>query len=273
MTHPRPGASLKVRILEAMNAIPTILPTIFSNLSTVRRCLAALAAGLLAAQGTAQEADLLKTDKARESYAVGADMARNLKGRAVEAEVEPLLRGMRDVLSGSALLMTDEELRKSLRVWQDKIRIKRVQATTAGAPADIAEENLAKGTAFLAQNQTNAGVVTLPSGLQYKILKAGTGPKPSLTDTVECQHKTSFIDGIEYNSSYRSGIPAHLKVGQAGPAWKEALPLMPVGSKWQLFIPSQLAYGEKGVVEARGNRTKIGPNAALICELELLTIK
>ena len=256
-------------MLEAMQAILTILPT----LSTGRRWLAALAAVLLAAQGIAQEAGLLQTDKARESYAVGADLARTLKGRAVEVEVEPLLRGMRDVLSGSQLQMTDEDLRKTLRAWQDGIRKTRVRGTTAGAPVNIAEENLAKGAAFLAQNKTNAGVVTLPSGLQYKILKAGTGPKPSLTDTVECHHQTSFIGGIEYNSSYLSGIPANIKVGQAGAAWKEALPLMPVGSKWRLFIPPQLAYGEKGVVEARGNRTRIGPNVTLICELELLGIK
>jgi FKBP-type peptidyl-prolyl cis-trans isomerase FklB len=178
---------------------------------------------------------------------------------------------MRDVLSGSKLLMTDEDLRKTLRAWQDELRKQRSQAT-AGAPEDVAQENLAKGAAFLAQNKTNAGVVTLPSGLQYKILKAGNGRKPSPTDTVECHHLTRFIDGTEYNTTYRVGTPATFKIGEAPAAWKQALPLMPVGSKWQLFIPPQLAYGEKGVEDARG-RTKIGPNTTLICELELVAIK
>ena len=246
-----------------MNAMP---PT-----STALRSLSTLAMTLLTALGTAQEADLFKTDKARESYAVGVDMARNLKGRAVPVEVEPLLSGMRDVLAGGKLKMTDEDLRKTLRTWQDEIRKQRFQTKTV-APETVAQENLAKGSAFLAQNQTNAGVVTLPSGLQYKILKAGAGPKPGLSDTVECHHKSMFIDGKEYNSTYLAGTPATLKVGEAVAAWKEALPLMTVGSKWQLFIPPQLAYGEKGVLDGRG-RTKIGPNATLICELDLLAIR
>ena len=227
--------------------------------------------GMLTVQLSAQQANTFKTEKDKESYAIGVDMARNIKGRAVQVEVEPLLRGMRDVLSGSKLLMTDEDLRKTLKAWQDELRKQRSQAT-AGAPEDVAQENLAKGAAFLAQNKTNAGVVTLPSGLQYRILKAGNGRKPSPTDTVECHHVTRFIDGTEYNTTYRTGIPATLKVSATNAAWKEALPLMPVGSKWQLFIPPQLAYGEKGVTDARG-RSKIGPNTTLICELELLAIK
>ena len=239
--------------------------------STAPRYLTALVIGLLATQATAQEVNLLKTEKDKESYAVGVDMAKNLKGRAVEVEVEPLLRGMRDVLSGGKLLMTDEDLRSTLKAWQDGIRRKQFQ-TRAAAPASVAEANLAAGTAFLAQNKTNAGVVTLPSGLQYKILKAGNGPKPAATDTVECHHRTMFIDGKEFNSTYLVGTPATLKVGQAVAAWKEALPLMPVGSKWRLFIPPQLAYGEKGVQDGRG-RSKIGPGTTLICELELLAIK
>jgi FKBP-type peptidyl-prolyl cis-trans isomerase len=233
--------------------------------------LAFITVTLLAARASAQDAGVLKTQKDKESYAIGVDMARNLKGRAVHVEVEPLLSGMRDVLSGGNLQMTDEDLRKTLKAWQDQIRRTQSQTRTA-EPATLAQENLAKGAAFLAQNQTNAGVVTLPSGLQYKILKAGNGPKPAVTDTVQCQHKTMFIDGKEYNSTYLVGTPATLKVGDAVAAWKEALPLMPVGSKWQLFIPPQLAYGEKGVLDGRG-RSKIGPNTTLICELELVAIK
>jgi len=250
-----------------MNAISTILPT----LSTTRLLLAALAAGLLAAQGTAQEAGLLKTDQARESYAIGVDMAKNIRGRAVDVEVESLLKGMQDVFSGGKLLMSDADIRQTLRNWNEAMRNKRVP-TTASVNGTVAEENLAKGVAFMAQNRTNAGVVTLPSGLQYLILKAGAGPRPALSDMVECHQKSMFIDGKEYNSTYLAGTPAILKVGEAVAAWKEALPLMPVGSKWRLFIPPQLAYGEKGVLDGRG-RTKIGPNTTLICELDLLAIK
>ena len=232
---------------------------------------AVLAASFLPAAGIAQQANALKSEKDKESYAIGVDMAKNIKGRAVQVEVEPFLRGMRDVLSGSKLQMTDEDLRKTLRAWQNELRKKR-SLGMADAPEDVAQQNLAKGAAFLAQNKTNAGVVTLPSGLQYKVLKAGNGRKPSITDTVQCHHRTTFIDGTEYNTTYLVGTPASFKVGAATAAWKEALPLMTVGSKWQLFIPPQLAYGEKGVEDGRG-RSKIGPNTTLICEIELLGIK
>jgi UDP-GlcNAc:undecaprenyl-phosphate/decaprenyl-phosphate GlcNAc-1-phosphate transferase len=233
--------------------------------------MAVLAASCLPAKASAQQANALKTDKDKQSYAIGVDMARTMKGRRVQVDVDPLLQGMRDVLTGAELKMTDEDLRKTLRAWQDERRGTPSPAVIAG-PAGVAQENLAKGTAFLAQNQTNAGVVTLPSGLQYKILKAGNGPQPKATDTVECHHRSTFIDGIENNSTYRVGAPATIKISSAIAAWKEALPLMSVGSKWRLFIPPQLAYGQKGVVDARG-RTKIAPNSTLICDMELVGIK
>jgi UDP-GlcNAc:undecaprenyl-phosphate/decaprenyl-phosphate GlcNAc-1-phosphate transferase len=227
--------------------------------------------GSLALPGHCGEPSIVQTPKDKESYAIGVDMARTMKGRRVQVEIEPLLQGMRDALTGAELKMTDEDLRKTLRAWQDERRGTPAPTTIAG-PAGVAQENLAKGAAFLAQNKTNAGVVTLPSGLQYKILKAGSGPKPKATDTVECHHRSTFIDGIENTSTYRVGAPATIKINSAIAAWKEALPLMSVGSKWQLFIPPQLAYGEKGVVDARG-RTKIAPNTTLICEMELVGIK
>lgn len=249
--------------LEEMKRVP------FTSIAV--RWIASVAAGLMVVSGTAQETGILKTDKDRESYAIGVDMARNLKGRAIKVEAEPLLQGMRDVLSGGKLLMADEDLRKTLKTWQTDLKSNQLKGASA-KPATIADENLAKGLAFLAQNKTNAGVVTLPSGLQYKVLKAGTGRKPTEADTVECHHRTRFIDGKEYSGTYLIGAPATLQVGQAVAAWKEALPLMSVGSKWRLFIPPQLAYGEKGVLDGRG-RTRIGPNVTLICELELLGIK
>jgi FKBP-type peptidyl-prolyl cis-trans isomerase FklB len=129
-----------------------------------------------------------------------------------------------------------------------------------------AADNKKEGDAFLAENMKKEGVMALPSGLQYKILKAGSGKMPTDADTVECNYRGTFINGTEFDSSYRTGKPATLKVKGVIPGWQEALKLMPVGSKWQLFIPPQLAYGERG-------SGPIGPNATLIFDLELLAIK
>ena len=131
-----------------------------------------------------------------------------------------------------------------------------------------AAANKTEGEAFLAANKAKEGVVTLPSGLQYKILTAGTGPKPTASDSVVCNYRGTLIDGTEFDSSYKRGKPVTFGVGQVIKGWTEALQLMPVGSKWQLFIPSSLAYGEGG--EPRGG---IGPNATLIFEVELLSIQ
>ena len=128
-------------------------------------------------------------------------------------------------------------------------------------------ENKVKGDAFLAANKAKEGVVTLPSGLQYKILKTGDGKTPTETDTVECNYRGALIDGTEFDSSSRGGKPAVLKVSGVSPGWREALKLMPAGSKWQLFIPPQLAYG------AQRSGTLIGPNSTLIFEVELLDVK
>ena len=131
----------------------------------------------------------------------------------------------------------------------------------------VSAENKKEGTAFLARNKTKQGVVTLPSGLQYKILKAGNGKKPVGADTVECHYRGTLINGTEFDSSYRRGQAASFPVSGVIPGWTEALKLMPVGSKWQLFIPPQLAYG------AQGSGRDIGPDATLIFEVELLAIK
>jgi FKBP-type peptidyl-prolyl cis-trans isomerase FklB len=129
------------------------------------------------------------------------------------------------------------------------------------------ETNKKEGEAFLAANKTKEGVVTLPSGLQYKVLKAGTGPKPSANDSVVCNYRGTLLDNTEFDSSYKRGQPATFPVGKVIKGWTEALQLMPVGSKWQLFIPSELAYGP------RGAGPDIGPNATLIFEVELLSIQ
>jgi FKBP-type peptidyl-prolyl cis-trans isomerase FklB len=131
----------------------------------------------------------------------------------------------------------------------------------------VAENNRKEGEAFLAANKTKEGVVTLPSGLQYKVLTAGTGPKPTAADTVVCNYRGTFINGTEFDSSTAHGEPSTFPVGRVIPGWTEALQLMPVGSKWQLFIPSNLAYGQKGAGD------DIPPNTTLIFEVELLSIQ
>jgi FKBP-type peptidyl-prolyl cis-trans isomerase len=208
------------------------------------------------------DALVLKTQKDKISYALGMNFGTNLGRQFVDVDPTILLQGLKDGLAGSKSLLTEEEARALLTQLQEDLR--KQQAEKA---QHIGGTNKAEGEAFLAANKTKEGVVTLPSGLQYKILKQGAGPKPSASDSVVCNYRGTLIDGKEFDSSYKRGQPATLPVGGVIKGWTEALQLMPVGSKWQLFLPSDLAYGE------RGAGTDIGPNATLIFEVELLSIQ
>jgi FKBP-type peptidyl-prolyl cis-trans isomerase FklB len=226
-----------------------------------------LALGLLAAQVSAAEVaaektSVLQTEKDKVSYGIGVEVARGFQQQGIEVNIDVLVKGLRDALSGAKLLMTEDDLRATLSAFQVELAQRKAQAAKTAA-----EDNKKAGEAFLAQNRTKEGVVTLPSGLQYKILKAGDGTKPTDADTVECQYRGTLINGAEFDSSYRRGQPATFKVSGVIAGWQEALKLMPVGSKWQLFVPAQLAYGEQGAGDV------IGPNATLIFEVELLAIK
>jgi FKBP-type peptidyl-prolyl cis-trans isomerase len=169
---------------------------------------------------------------------------------------------MKDAAAGSKTRLTQDEAKAVLNEVQTEIQKQQQEKAQQAAAA-----NKTEGEAFLAANKSKDGVVTLPSGLQYKILTAGTGPKPTASDSVKCNYKGTLIDGKEFDSSYKRGQPATFAVGQVIKAWTEALQLMPVGSKWQLFVPSSLGYGE------RGAGAEIGPNATLIFEVELLSIE
>ena len=221
-----------------------------------------LLVGLLAVKVPAGSAAELTTPKDKTSYAIGIDMARSIERMGLDLNPDALLQGARDAFSGGKLLLSDEEFRQIMEALRADLQQKHAQALLKAAA-----ENRQAGEAFLAANKSKEGVVTLPDGLQYKILKAGTGKKPTATDTVEFNYRGTLIDGREFDSSYRRGQPTTLKVGGLTPGWAEALQLMPVGSKWQLFIPANLAYGSRGM----GN--VIGPNSVLIFEVELLAIK
>jgi FKBP-type peptidyl-prolyl cis-trans isomerase len=224
--------------------------------------LAVLGIVCVAAPAVAEDAPALKTQKEKVSYGLGMDLGTNLKKQEVEVDVDLLTQGLKDALAGGKTLMTQEDVRTALTALQTELRAKQQEAAKK-----LAEKNKQAGEAFLAENKAKEGVVTLPSGLQYKILKAGDGKKPTADDTVECQYRGTLLDGTEFDSSYKRNQPATFKVKGVIPGWTEALQLMPVGSKWQLFIPSNLAYGE------RGAGRDIGPNSTLIFEVELLSIK
>jgi FKBP-type peptidyl-prolyl cis-trans isomerase FklB len=203
----------------------------------------------------------LKTQKEKFSYALGMNLGQGLHKQNVAVDPAILVRGLRDALAGGKTLLTEDEARAALMQVQNDLRAKQ-QAKMQ----EEAATNKKTGDDFLSGNKAKDGVVTLPDGLQYKIVTAGTGPKPTATDTVSCNYRGTFIDGKEFDSSYKSGKPVSFAVNGVIKGWTEALQLMPVGSKWQLFIPSDLAYGDAG-------RPGIPPASTLVFEVELISIQ
>jgi FKBP-type peptidyl-prolyl cis-trans isomerase FklB len=205
----------------------------------------------------------LTTTKQKASYAIGMNWGTGLHRQGIDVDNAALIQGMKDALAGGKTLLTEDEARSALMQLQ-----KEMQEKQQAKAAQEGEANKKEGEAFLAANKTKEGVVTLPSGLQYKILTPGTGPKPTASDSVVCNYKGTLINGSEFDSSYKRGEPATFPVTGVIKGWTEALQLMPVGSKWQLFIPPDLAYGPRGTPGG-----PIGPNATLIFEVELISIK
>jgi FKBP-type peptidyl-prolyl cis-trans isomerase len=195
----------------------------------------------------------------RFSYALGLDMGRTYKKRDLAINLEAFVRGVQDGGSGAKPLLTDEEIQAVAEELNKVMGARRAALVT---------KNLEEGTAFLAANGKKTGVVTLPSGLQYKIVKAGTGKKPKATDTVKTHYQGTLLDGTVFDSSIERKEPVTFPVNMVIKGWSEALQLMPVGSKWQLFIPANLAYGPDGTPSG-----EIPPNATLVFDIELLGIE
>jgi FKBP-type peptidyl-prolyl cis-trans isomerase FklB len=213
----------------------------------------------LATSADAQEPSPLKTENDELNYALGARIGRDLRDRSVlEVKPELLVKGISDALSGGQMLMTDHEIYAAINAFRQKLAL---------AEQERVKENRRKEVEFLEANKKKEGVVTLKSGLQYKILKSGDGPRPKPGDTVTVHYRGTLLDGTEFDNSYARKQPATFPLKQVIKGWREALPLMTAGSKWRIFIPSRLAYG------ARGNGRTIGPNATLIFEIELVDVK
>ena len=221
-----------------------------------------------AAQGTTtkdqQETIVFSSAKDKLSYAVGVELAAGLKWQKMNVDLNLVIRGLQDAFSNddSKLFMTKEDLVATLKNFQEDRK-----RSLEHAKQMSSEKNKRTGEDFVAQNAKKDGVVTLPSGLQYKVLKPGDGKKPTLDDAVVCHYRGTLLDGTEFDSSYKRNEPVTFPLKGVIKGWREALQLMPAGSKWQLVVPPQLAYGE------RGGGDLIGPNATLIFEVELLSIQ
>jgi FKBP-type peptidyl-prolyl cis-trans isomerase FklB len=219
--------------------------------------------GTTAAKKPATPAAPLTTQKQKASYAIGANIGRGLRRDGVDVDPAIIGRGIRDSLAGGKMQLTDDEMKAVLTTLTTEMKKKQDAEVAA-----IAETNKKEGETFLAANKAKEGVIALPDGLQYKILTPGNGPKPTATDTVVANYKGTLINGTEFDSSYKRGQPVTFPVGRVIKGWTEVLQLMPVGSKWEVYIPSDLAYGPQGP----GNGP-IGPNETLVFEIELVSIQ
>ncbi len=226
--------------------------------------IAVVIVGILAlgSWGYAQEAKELKDQKEKLSYVIGIDIGKALQKQGVPIDPDLVAKGIKDGVLGGKLLMTDQEIQETMMAFQKEMRAKQEEANK-----QLGEKNKKEGEIFLAQNKTKEGVKTLPSGLQYKVVKAGTGKKPKATDTAVTHYKGTLLDGTEFDSSYKRNQPATFKVNGVIRGWTEALQLMEEGAKWILYVPAALAYGDRGAGQ------QIGPNATLIFEVELVSIQ
>lgn len=221
-----------------------------------------LAALALVAPALADHPNVLKDQRDKASYSIGVNIGSGIKANALDLNTDALMAGVQDGISGAKPQLTDKEREETLMAFEQDMMKKETERLK-----ELAEKNKKEGTAFLAANKAKEGVKTLPSGLQYKVLAEGNGAQPKPTDQITVNYRGTLLDGTEFDNSYKRGEPATLQLNGVIKAWSEALPLMKTGAKWELFVPADLAYGEKGAGRA------IGPNSTLIFEVELLSIK
>ncbi|SLM29108.1 FKBP-type peptidyl-prolyl cis-trans isomerase (rotamase) [Desulfamplus magnetovallimortis] len=231
----------------------------------VKKAFALLASGVILCSGAQvfaadKEEKKMETEQEKISYALGYNIGQNLK-RDYEVDLDMFFKGITESHEGKSSL-SEEEMQQTMMTFQNKMKEKQMAQMK-----ESAEANKEAGEAFLKENKGKDGIVTLESGLQYKVITQGDGEKPQLTDTVKCHYKGTTIDGNEFDSSYKRGEPASFKVNGVIKGWTEALQLMTVGSKWMLYIPSDLAYGDRGAGRS------IAPGSTLIFEVELLGIE
>jgi FKBP-type peptidyl-prolyl cis-trans isomerase len=206
-------------------------------------------------------AQILNTDEKKASYSLGVNLGMRLKQQQVVLDVETFTRGFTDATTDGKRLLTDEQVQTELQNFE-KRRVEEAEK----AMKDMAEKNKVDSEKFLAENAKKDGVKTTASGLQYKVISEGKGAKPAPTDEVQVHYAGRLVDGTEFDSSIKRGEPVSFPVNGVIAGWTEALQLMPEGSKWEIYIPSDLAYGPGGTGDV------IGPNAALIFEVELLKV-
>jgi FKBP-type peptidyl-prolyl cis-trans isomerase FklB len=217
-----------------------------------------LAIGCTAADKTPK----LETLMDKVSYSIGLNIGKDFKAQNIEVNPELLARGIKDAISDTKPLLTDEEIQEAIGSFQQERMAEAEEMAKAAG-----EKNRQEGESFLLENAKKEGVVTLPSGLQYKVIEEGTGKSPEPGDQVTVHYRGTLVDGTEFDSSYERGEPVTFPVGGVIPGWTEALQLMKEGAKWQLFIPPSLAYGEKGAGQV------IGPNSTLIFDVELISVQ
>jgi FKBP-type peptidyl-prolyl cis-trans isomerase FklB len=227
----------------------------------MRRWVVACAVLFFTGSLCAAEEPALKTQKEKVSYIIGTIVAKDMQNQGYDLNTDLFMKGYRDALSGAKPPISDQDAQEAMNAFKTEMTAKKEAAMKKAA-----EENKKQEEAFLAENKKKEGVHTLESGLQYKVLKEGTGAKPTVYDNVTAHYRGTLIDGTEFDSSYKRNQPATFSVNGVIPGWAEALPMMKTGSKWQLFIPSKLAYG------AGGAGGVVPPNAMLIFEVELLSV-
>lgn len=225
------------------------------------KLVAAAAMGLAVSSTMAANVTTLKTDTDKLSYSIGSDLGKNFKRQGIDINAGAMAQGITDAMGNSKPLMTDEQMKTVLMNFQKNVMEKRASEFNKKA-----EENKANGEKFLNENKSKTGVVVLPSGLQYKIIKNGSGARPGKEDTVTVEYTGRLVNGEVFDSSSKTGKPATFKLSQVIPGWTEALQLMPAGSTWEIYVPASLAYGDRNM------GGPIGPNETLIFNIHLISV-